>query len=45
MPRTRSPKRWTLLAWTCFFLLAAAPGTAQVAVGRPGQEAPAPTAA
>ena len=44
MPRTRSPKRWTLLAWTCLFLLAAVPGTAQVAVGRPGQQPPAPTA-
>lgn len=44
MPRTRSPKRWTLLAWTCLFLLAAAPGPAQVSVGRPGQQPPAPTA-
>lgn len=44
MPRTRSPKRWTLLSWVALFLLAAAPGTAQVALGRPGQQPPAPAA-
>lgn len=42
MPRTRSPKRWPLLSWVCLFLLTAAPGPAQVTLGRPGQQPPAP---
>lgn len=41
MHRTRSPKYRTFAA-ICLFLLAAAPGPAQVALGRPGQQPPAP---